>query len=149
MDRLAAPIPPPRFHRARYHGVFALCARKRAHVIPAVIREPDSRSREINTEASFGSEGYIQNKYAAVPTCSQAASGAAFDTRARTCADWRRGSTRSEREAAREVLAFTYATPAYWGTGEQKAGAARRRPGVPSLVCGLKAISGAVTAGVL
>jgi hypothetical protein len=56
VERLAALIPPPRFHGTRYHGVFAPCARTRAKVVPTAVRAADSEPREIGAEASFDSE---------------------------------------------------------------------------------------------
>jgi hypothetical protein len=35
LERLAALVPPPRFHLVRYHGILAPCASWRDHVIPA------------------------------------------------------------------------------------------------------------------
>jgi hypothetical protein len=35
LERLAALVPPPRFHLVRYHGIFAPCASWRDHVVPA------------------------------------------------------------------------------------------------------------------
>ncbi len=35
LERLAACIPPPRFHLVRYHGILAPCASWRGHVVPS------------------------------------------------------------------------------------------------------------------
>ncbi len=67
MERLAALIPSPRFHGARYHGVFAPCARERAHVVPATVRVADSGSRETAAEATFGSERHGPSPVGIVP----------------------------------------------------------------------------------
>ena len=45
VEKLAALIPPPRFHGARYHGVFAPCARERARVVPAAAVGPVESER--------------------------------------------------------------------------------------------------------
>jgi hypothetical protein len=39
VERLAALVPPPRFHMARYHGVLGPCASLRQRVVPAA-QEP-------------------------------------------------------------------------------------------------------------
>ena len=40
LARLAAPIPPPKFHMLRYHGVLAAHAKDRAPVVPRPAPEP-------------------------------------------------------------------------------------------------------------
>jgi hypothetical protein len=70
VERLAALIPPPRFHGARYHGVFAPCARARAHVVPTAVRAADSQSREIAADVSFDSERDGPSPVGAAPVAS-------------------------------------------------------------------------------
>jgi Putative transposase/Transposase zinc-binding domain len=43
IDRLAALVPPPRFHTVRYHGVLASRSKRRAQVVPRV-NEPAARA---------------------------------------------------------------------------------------------------------
>jgi Putative transposase/Transposase zinc-binding domain len=40
LERLAACIPPPRFHLVRYHGILAPCAAWRDHVVPGSASQP-------------------------------------------------------------------------------------------------------------
>lgn len=75
VEKLAALIPPPRFHGARYHGVFAPCARERARVVPAAIRAADSESREIAAEASVDSEHPGPSPVGTAPVASAGSSG--------------------------------------------------------------------------
>ena len=70
VERLAALIPPPRFHGARYHGVFAPCARERARVVPTAIRAADSESRAIGAEVSSDSEHPGPSPVGAAPVAS-------------------------------------------------------------------------------
>ncbi len=70
VERLAALIPPPRFHGARYHGVFAPCARERARVVPTAIRAADSESRQVGADASFDSERLGPSPVTAAPVAS-------------------------------------------------------------------------------
>ncbi len=51
IDRLAALVPPPRFHMVRYHGVLASRSKYRAQVVPKVT-EPAGRVPRRRTAAS-------------------------------------------------------------------------------------------------
>ena len=49
IDRLAALVPPPRFHTVRYHGVLASWSKHRAAVVPGET-EPAGNTRRINSD---------------------------------------------------------------------------------------------------
>jgi hypothetical protein len=61
LEKLAALVPPPRFHLVRYHGILAPCAGARDHVVPAGrvsrtwpcpgVRTPTTPTREIAAPA--------------------------------------------------------------------------------------------------
>jgi hypothetical protein len=74
VERLAALVPPPRFHGARYHGVFAPCARERAHVVPRTVNAADSEPREIGAEASLDSERKVPSLVGGAPVASPGSS---------------------------------------------------------------------------
>jgi len=56
VERLAALIPPPRLHGARYHGVFGSRARKRARIVPTAVSEAGRRDAEADAQARSDSE---------------------------------------------------------------------------------------------
>jgi len=41
VERLAALVPPPRFHIARYHGILGPCASARERVVPGIVPRED------------------------------------------------------------------------------------------------------------
>jgi hypothetical protein len=67
LERLAACVPPPRFHNVRYHGILAPCASWRDHIVPG---GPGPPTLELIAAAQTkGGEA------AAEPDCSQTPSG--------------------------------------------------------------------------